>query len=106
MTVIARLLLFASIALASLSSVADEVRPAETLPDTGAWAPTIPELEFRDATAFDRLKRFRNLSLVTIAKGRRARLYLGVNEDGLAGLHLTLRRPGDDDRYLELSRLR
>ncbi|MDX1499204.1 MAG: hypothetical protein R3176_04875 [Woeseiaceae bacterium] len=106
MTVIARLLILSGAALVSLPAVAEELRPVAPAHDAGTRAATIAELEFRDATTLDRLRRFRNLSLVTIAKGRRARLYLGINKDGLAGLHLALRRPGDDARYLELARLR
>lgn len=64
------------------------------------------DLDFEDNSTIGRLSRIRNLSFLTIAKQRKSRLFLGVNEDGLVGLHLTATSEGlSSDRTVELSRL-
>lgn len=82
------------------------VRSVVVQADADAWGQPRPVFKFRDDSTLDRIGRLRNLSFVTLAKTRRTRLFLGVNEDGLVGLHFnTLSRYGDD-RVLELARLR
>ena len=63
------------------------------------------DIEFRDSSALKQLSKLRNLSFVTLAQKWNSRLFLGVNEDGLAGLHITLLPRQDNDRILELARL-
>ncbi len=64
------------------------------------------DINFEDNSAIGRLSRIRNLSFLTIAKQRKSRLFLGVNEDGLVGLHLTATSDGlAIDQTVELSRL-
>ena len=102
------LLLTVSLLLSAKGWAADTapvVRSVLLQPDSDVWKQTRPVFKFREHSALERLSEFRNLSFVTLSKTRRTRLYLGVNEDGLVGLHFnTLSRYGDD-RVLELARL-
>lgn len=95
------------LATASTAGAAEPaVRSVVLQPDSDTWGQPRPVFRFRDDSTLERIGRLRNLSFVTLAKTRRTRLFLGVNEDGLVGLHFnTLSRFGDD-RVLELSRLR
>ena len=95
------------LATASTAGATEPVVKSVVLqPDSAAWGEPRPVFRFRDDSTLERISRLRNLSFVTLAKTRRTRLFLGVNEDGLVGLHFnTLSRYGDD-RVLELSRLR
>lgn len=64
--------------------------------------------DFHDNSLLARASKLRNLSLLTLATHRHARVYLGVNDDGLVGLHFnaSLReRDERDERYLELARM-
>ena len=63
------------------------------------------DIEFRDSSTLKQLSKLRNLSFVTLAQKWNSRLFLGVNEDGLAGLHITLLPRKDNDKILELARL-
>ena len=81
------------------------VRSVVLQPDSDAWGQQRPVFKFRDDSTLDRIGRLRNLSFLTLARTQRTRLFLGVNEDGLVGLHFsTLSRYGDDG-VLELARL-
>jgi len=81
------------------------IRSVILQPDSDVWGQKRPVFRFRDDSALERISRLRNLSFLTLAKTRRTRLFLGVNEDGLVGLHFnTLARYGDD-RVLELASL-
>jgi len=82
------------------------VRSVVLQPDSTVWGQPRPVFRFREDSTLERISRLRNLSFVTLARTQRTRLFLGVNEDGLVGLHFnTLSRYGDD-RVLELSRLK
>ncbi len=64
------------------------------------------DLDFEDnSSLLGRLKRVRSLSLLTISSHRKSRLFLGVNEDGLLGLHLTASQAVSNDRTVELASL-
>ena len=81
------------------------VRSVILKPDSDAWSKTRLSFKFRDDSVIDRIGKLRNLSFLTLATTERTRFFLGVNEDGLVGLHFnTLARYGDD-RVLELARL-
>ena len=117
----ARKLLFCLAFFASAQCVADDldefldkswyshqwqlVHPIEVTRPADAWTRPILEPKFREESTLDRLSRLRNLSLLTLSETQKTRVFLGVNKDGLVGLHVTLRRRNDDDRYLELARL-
>ena len=65
----------------------------------------IANFRFEDAGALARVGKLRSLSLLTLAETGRTRLYVGVNANGLLGLHLSAFRRDDEDRYLELVRM-
>ena len=67
--------------------------------------PTKPlfEVEFRDSNTLKQLSKLRNLSFVTLAEKWDSQLFLGVNRDGLVGLHFTLLPRKNKDQMLELS---
>ena len=62
-------------------------------------------LYFRDASIVGRVSKLRSLSLLTLAETRQARLFLGVNEDGLFGVHFRAFGSNRGDHYLEFGRL-
>ena len=65
---------------------------------------TLDELEFHDSSAMGRARKIRSLSLLTLAEFKKSRLYLGVNQRGLLGLHFnTAQQSGD--RCLEVARM-
>ena len=63
------------------------------------------EVEFRDSNTLKQLSKLRNLSFLTLADKWNSQLFLGVNRDGLVGLHFTLLPRRNKDQMLELSRL-
>ncbi len=65
----------------------------------------IANFRFEDASALARVGKLRSLSLLTLVETGRTRLYVGVNANGLLGLHLSAFRRDDDDRYLEVVRM-
>ena len=65
----------------------------------------IADINFRDGSALARISKLRNLSLLTLAEVGRTRLFLGVNDDGLVGLHFDLFSRADGSRYLEAVRM-
>ncbi len=65
----------------------------------------IEGLDFRDPGAFARVSKLRELSFLTLAELGKSRLFFGVNDDGLFGIHFcALPRPGGE-RTLELARM-
>lgn len=86
--------------------------PQWRLPDTASQIvysnlPAKPmfEVEFQDSNTLKQLSKLRNLSFVTLADKWNSQLFLGVNRDGLVGLHFTLLPRQNKDQMLELSRL-
>ncbi len=67
--------------------------------------PPIADINFRDGSALARVSKLRNLSLLTLAEVGQTRLFLGVNDDGLVGLHFNLFSRTDNTRYLEAVRM-
>ena len=49
----------------------------------------IPDFDFQNASVLTRFGKVRSLALVTVAETRQARLFLGVNNDGVVGLHFS-----------------
>ncbi len=65
----------------------------------------IKGLDFRDPGAFARVSKLRELSFLTLAELGKSRLFFGVNDDGLFGIHFcALPRPGGE-RSFELARM-
>ena len=65
----------------------------------------IADVDFRDAGALSHLSKLRSLSLLTLAEFGQARLFLGVNEEGLVGLHFDAFPHYGGERYLEVVRM-
>ena len=65
----------------------------------------LTDLDFRDDSTLVRVGKLRNLSLLTLVKVGQGRLFLGVNDDGLMGLHFNAGTRGGDERYLEMARV-
>ncbi len=61
--------------------------PVEAMTYSDDWPQPIADFDFQDASALIRVSKLRSLSLLTLAEFRQARLFLGVNEKGLVGLH-------------------
>ena len=51
-----------------------------------------------------RASRLRSLSLLTLAEFRKSRVFLGVDDRGVLGLHINAARKSDD-RHLEVARM-
>ena len=70
-----------------------------------SWRLPMDDLDFRDGGTLERVSKLRHLSLLTLAEFGDRRLFLGVNDDGLLGLHFNA-FPGDrKERYLEVVRM-
>ena len=65
----------------------------------------IADINFRDGSALARISKLRNLSLLTLAEVGQTRLFLGVNDDGLVGLHFNAFPRDGDAHYLEVVRM-
>lgn len=62
-------------------------------------------VEFSDGDTLSRLTKVRFLSLLTVAEFRQSRLFFGVNDSGIVGVHLTGSSKGQRERFLELARM-
>ncbi|RLA25406.1 MAG: hypothetical protein DRR11_20845 [Gammaproteobacteria bacterium] len=69
------------------------------------WTDPISEFEFQDSSMYGRVSQLHNLSLLTLAEFGQKRLFLGVNADGLVGIHFNAFARSDDRRYLEVARM-
>lgn len=72
---------------------------------TNDWTRPIASFEFQDPSALGRVSKLRGLSIFTLAERGQTRLFLGVNEKGLFGLHFRALPSHGDDRYLEFLRM-
>lgn len=73
--------------------------PAVTLPASQL------DVDFLDNSTLGRLKRIRSLSLLTLSDQGSSRLFLGVNEDGLLGLHFRASSGVASETPLEVARM-
>lgn len=81
-------------------------RPASSVSSrSDYWVRPIADIEFQDSSALGRLSKLRNLALLTLAESARSRLFLGVNDDGLVGLHFVASPANSDERYLSVARM-
>ena len=78
--------------------------PAEAIANSN-WPQPIADFHFQGASALARVSKLRSLSLLTLAESGQIRLYLGVNEEGMVGLHFTAFPQYGDERHLELIRM-
>jgi hypothetical protein len=79
--------------------------PIEDMAYSNATPQPITHFVFQDVDTFSRVSKYRHLSLLTLAEFDQKRLFLGVNEKGLLGLHYSAVVGAGSDRYLELLRM-
>jgi hypothetical protein len=80
-------------------------QPAEATAYSDVWLQPIADFDFQDKGVLYRVSKLRGLSLLTLAEFGQTRMFLGVNEDGLVGLHFDTFAHKDIDRYLEVVRM-
>lgn len=59
--------------------------------DSDAWHSEIDTFEFQDNSPLGRISRVRDLPLLMLSETSHSRFFLGVNRDGIFGLHLRAR---------------
>ena len=93
-------------ALATTATFADASLAPAYVQSTQTQGPSssIEKLHFQDSSAVGRASRLRSLSLLTLAQFRQSRLFLGVNDRGILGLHFNAAKRGDE-RCLEVARM-
>lgn len=69
------------------------------------WSQPFVNVAFQDSGTFARVSKIRSLSFITFAEMGESRLFLGVNDEGLLGLHFRAFRRQDKDRHLEVARM-
>jgi hypothetical protein len=79
--------------------------PAEATAYSDGWLRPIADFDFQDAGALSRISKLRGLSLCTLAEFGHSRLFLGVNEEGLVGLHFDMFPHYGGERILEVVRM-
>ena len=77
----------------------------EAMANSDDWPRAIADFDFQDDSALARVSKLRSLSLLTLTETGRTRLFLGINEEGLVGLHFSTFRHHGDERYLEVVRM-
>lgn len=79
--------------------------PVDSIAGLDDWPQSTARFNFRKNSVLGRISELRNLSFLTLARVGQTRLFLGVNEDGLVGLHFNAIARDGDERYLELVRM-
>jgi hypothetical protein len=79
--------------------------PAEAVTDSADWPAPIADFDFREASALARVSKLRSLSLLTLAEFGQTRMFFGINDSGLLGLHFSGLPRHADGRYVELVRM-
>lgn len=79
--------------------------PVEAMASSDDWPRPIADFDFQDSNALARVSKLRSLSFLTLAEIGQTRLFLGVNDDGLVGLHFSASTRYGDERYLEVLRM-
>lgn len=77
----------------------------EPFPYSDTRLQPVADFSFQDSSALGRVSKLRYLSLFTLMETGQTRLFLGVNDDGLLGLHFNAVSEGRDERFLELVRM-
>jgi hypothetical protein len=78
---------------------------AETISRSDHWSRSMQDFDFQDSGILGRMSKLRGLSFLTIAEAGKSRLFLGVNKDGLVGLHFHAFPGQGNRRYLEVARM-
>lgn len=69
------------------------------------WFQPLYDVDFHDTSTLARASKLRGLSFLTLADFGQSRVYLGVNDDGLVGLHFRVFSRHGDESYLEMARM-
>ncbi|MDH3748342.1 MAG: hypothetical protein OER97_09055 [Gammaproteobacteria bacterium] len=83
----------------------EQLQPTIAIADSDERLRPISNLHFQDSSALARARKIRALSLLTLGHFGQSRLFLGVNDDGIAGLHFNAFPRHGDDTYIELVRM-
>lgn len=73
--------------------------------DTGEWMRPVRKLNFKDSGTLSRFGHLRSLSLLTVAEIGRTQVFIGVDADGLVGVHFISFNRRNYKRHVELLRL-
>jgi len=79
--------------------------PVETMDYADDSSRPMSDFDFQESGVLGRVSKLRGLSFLTFAEIGQTRLFLGVNKEGLVGLHFRAFPQHDNGRYLELIRM-
>lgn len=79
--------------------------PVELTFSPDDWPDAIEDIEFQDGGILARISQLHSLSLLTLAEFGHRRLFLGVNDDGLLGIHFNAMSGKGDQQYFEMIRM-
>jgi len=65
----------------------------------------VADFHIQDTGVLSRVSKLRRLSLLTLAEFGQTRLFLGIDEEGLVGLHFNVLPQSGSERYLEVARM-
>ncbi|MCP5089936.1 MAG: hypothetical protein GY949_03330 [Gammaproteobacteria bacterium] len=82
-----------------------EAYPLDTTHNSNDWTPPFVSVPFQDSGTLARVSKLRSLSLLTFAEIGQSRLFFGVNDEGVVGLHFRAFRRQDNERHLEVARM-
>lgn len=94
--------ILAELELASRWQLSDSI---EARAHVDNWPRPIADFKFQESSALARLSQLRSLSLLTLAEVGQTRLFLGVSQDGLLGLHISASNRYGKGRHLEVVRM-
>lgn len=65
----------------------------------------LDDFEFREGSSIERVARIRSVSLLTLAEIGESRLFFGVNDSEMIGIHFGAVTRDDSERHLEMARV-
>ncbi len=77
----------------------------EDMPHSDDWPEPIADFDFEDASALARVSKLQSLSLLTLAEVGQTRVFLGVDDKGLVGLHFNVFVRDLAESSLEMARM-
>jgi hypothetical protein len=77
----------------------------EDMPHLDDWPQPIADFDFEDASALARVSKLQSLSLLTLAEVGQTRVFLGVDDKGLVGLHFNVFVRDLSESSLEIARM-
>ncbi len=80
-------------------------RSLEPMAFSDDWPQAIADFDFQDRSALGRASRLDSLSFLTLAEIGQTRVFLGVNDEGLVGLHFNIFPGALGERQLEVVRM-